>query len=128
MKSLMKCMMIAAAICIGSGVYAQTAIPGTATPPLKVVDKTPAQIEPKDITLSIKNSCGTVINIYAGPKKEVFNGKSQALGGHSTNALYLKESDMICIMSAPKTIQACTQARAGMTKVEINPSGNGFVK
>ena len=114
----MKCVMIVAAICMAAESYAQSATPNTGTP----------EIQHKDITLSIKNSCGTIINLYAGPKKDVFNGSTQALGGHSTNILYLKESDMICIMSAPKTIQACTQARAGMTKVEINPSGNGFVK
>ena len=128
MKSIMKCVMMAAAICMTASSYAQTSTPNTETPPVKVVEKTQIQIEPKDITLSIKNSCGAIINLYAGPKKDVFNGSSQQLGGHSTNSLYLKEGDMVCIMKEPKVIQACTQARAGMTKVEINPSGNGFVK
>ena len=128
MKSLIKSVLIAAAICMTASSYAQSAVPNTETPPVKIVEKTQVEIQAKDITLSIKNSCGAIINLYAGPKKDVFNGRSEQLGGHSTNSLYLKEGDIVCIMKDPKTIQACTQARAGMTKVEINPSGNGFVK
>ena len=128
MKSLIKCVMIATAICMTVSSYAQSAITTNETPPVKVIEKPQVEIQAKDITLSIKNSSGYNINLYSGPKKDVFNGRSQQLGGHSNNSLYLKEGDLVCIMKDPKTIQACTQARAGMTKVEINPSGNGFVK
>jgi hypothetical protein len=31
-------------------------------------------------------------------------------------------------MNDPKTIQACSIAKDGITKIEINKSGNGFVK
>ena len=40
----------------------------------------------------------------------------------------LREGDVVCIMNDPKTIQACAIAKPGVTKVEINKSGNGFIK
>jgi hypothetical protein len=128
MKSLMKCVMIAAAVCMVSGVYAQTAMAGAENPSAMVVAKTPAEVQARDITLTVKNDCLGQVLVFAGSRKEVFDGKGQTLGGHSSNVVYIKEGDVVCIMKGPKTIQACTVAKPGTTKVEINPSGNGFVK
>ena len=90
--------------------------------------KAPATTDAKEITLTLKNDCSNHLNIFAGSKKEVFGGKSQEIGGYSTDVLYLHEGDVVCIMTDPKTIQACVVAKDGISKAEINKSGNGFVK
>ena len=89
---------------------------------------TPAALQGKELTITLKNDCEKHLQIFAGSKKQVFDGKSQTLGGVSTNTLYIREGDVVCIMNDPRTIQACSIAKDGITKIEINKSGNGFVK
>jgi hypothetical protein len=128
MKCFPKCMMVAATLLAGTAMYAQTAEANLENPALLAESKAPAEIQAKEITLILKNDCTSHITVFAGSKKEVFDGKSQPIGGLSTNTLYIKEGDVVCIMNDPKTIQACAIARPGVTKVEINKSGNGFIK
>lgn len=90
--------------------------------------KAPAVIKAKEMTLTLRNNCDKHLNLFMGNKKEVFDGKSEEVGGRSTNTLYLMEGDVVCIMDAPKTIHTCAIIKDGMTKVEINTGGNGFVK
>ena len=128
MKWFAKCMIVAATVCTGSGAYAQTAEANIENPSMLAEAKTPAEVQGKEIVLTLKNDCTRHITVFAGSKKMVFDGKSEAIGGMSTNTLYLMENDVVCIMNDPKTIQACAIAKPGVTKVEINQSGNGFVK
>jgi len=121
-------MIVAAVVCAGNGAFAQTADANIANPSMLAEAKTPVEVQAKEVTLTLKNDCTHNLTLFAGSKKEVFDGKSQAIGGLSTNTLYIKEGDVVCIMTNPKTIQACAVAKPGVTKVEINPSGNGFVK
>ena len=128
MKSFAKCMIVAAALFLGTGVYAQTAETNIENPSMLAEAKTPVAVEAKELTITLKNDCTNHITVFAGSKKAVFDGKSQPIGGLSTNTLYIKEGDVVCIMTDPKTIQACAIAKPGTTKVEINKSGNGFIK
>ena len=130
MKLLSTVLITAALMLTVNTSYAQTAIAETniENPNALPEAKAPEMISAKEVILNIKNMCEKHITIFAGSKKEVFDGKSQTLGGMSTNNLYLKEGDVVCIMNDPKTIQACSVIKNGITKVEINKSGNGFVK
>jgi hypothetical protein len=128
MKWIAKCMIVAVTLCAATGTYAQTADANIENPSMLAEAKTPVEVQAKEITLTLKNDCTNHITVFAGSKKEVFDGKSQTLGGLSTNTVYLKEGDVVCIMINPKTIQACAIAKPGTTKVEINASGNGFIK
>jgi hypothetical protein len=128
MKWFAKCMMVAAIACVGFGAHAQTAEANIENPSALAEAKTPVEVQGKEITLTLKNDCTNHITVFAGSKKEVYDGKSQPIGGLSTNRLYLREGDVVCIMTNPKTIQACAIAKPGITAVEINRSGNGFVK
>jgi len=119
---------MATAVCLSAGAYAQTADANIENPSMLAEAKAPSTIQAKDITLTLKNDCTNHISVFAGPKKEVFDGKSLPVGGMSTNTLYVKEGDIVCIMTGPKTIQACAVAKEGTSKIEINKSGNGFVK
>jgi hypothetical protein len=124
---------VAAGLLFGSTAFAQTASgdavaaeSSMANP--SMLTEAPAPVKAKEVSLVIKNSCERHIMLYAGNKKEVFSGKSQSLGGLGTNTLYLMEGDVVCIMNDPKNIQACSVIKDGLAKVEINKSGNGFVK
>jgi hypothetical protein len=128
MKWFAKCMIVAATVCVGSGAYAQTAEANIENPSMLAEAKAPAEMQSKEVVVTLKNDCTRHISVFAGSKKEVFDGKSQPIGGLSSNTLYIKENDVVCIMTDPKTIQACAIAKPGVTKVEINPSGNGFIK
>jgi hypothetical protein len=129
MKWFAKCMMAAVVLFAAYGAQAQTmADAGNINPGAATEVKAPSPVTAKELTVTIKNDCEKHITIFAGSKKEVFAGKDQMLGGISTNTLYIKEGDVVCIMNDPKTIQACTIAKDGLSKVEINKSGNGFVK
>jgi hypothetical protein len=129
MKWIAKCMIVAATVCVGSGAYAQTAEANIENHSMLAEAKIPAaEVQAKEVTITLKNDCTRHISVFAGSKKEVFDGKSQPIGGMSNNTLYIKENDVVCIMTDPKTIQACAIAKPGVTKVEINSSGNGFVK
>jgi hypothetical protein len=111
------------------GIKAQAlADAGSGNPTTTSEVKAPAVTDAKEITLTLKNDCANHLSIFAGSKKEVFDGKSQPIGGKSSDVLYLREGDVVCIMTDPKTIQACVIAKEGMSKAEINSSGNGFVK
>ena len=110
---------------VGDAVAAEASI---ANPSILVEAKAPAVIKAKEMTLTLRNNCDKHLNLFMGNKKEVFDGKSEEVGGRSTNTLYLMEGDVVCIMDAPKTIHTCAIIKDGMTKVEINPSGNGFIK
>ena len=129
MKWFAKCMIAAAILCVGNNVSAQMTADGGMENPSMLAEATPAPaIQGKEIKVDLKNDCGKHITIFAGSKKEVYDGKSQTIGGMSNNTLYVREGDVVCIMNDPKTIQACSILKPGVTKVEINPGGNGFVK
>ena len=124
-----KCMLVILVLTTAFGVRAQTlAYAGNGNTTTTSEVKAPATQDAKEITLTLKNDCSNHLNIFAGSKKEVFGGKSQEIGGYGTDVLYLHEGDVVCIMTDPKTIQACVVAKDGISKAEINKSGNGFVK
>jgi len=115
-------------LCAAYTANAQTAEAHMENPNMLAEAKAPAMEQAREVTITLKNDCTNHINIFAGSKKEVFDGKSQPVGGHSVNTLYIKEGDVVCIMNSPKVIQACAIAKPGVTNLEINPSGNGFIK
>ena len=129
MKWFAKCMIAAAILCVGNNVSAQLmADAGTESNPSTTEVKAPATTDAKEITLALVNDCGKHVTIFAGSKKEVYDGKSQSIGGLSNNTLYVKEGDIVCIMEDPKNIKACFIVKTGVSKMEINTAGNGFVK
>ena len=129
MKWFAKCMIAAAILCVGNNVSAQiTADASMENPSVLAEAKAPEVIQGKEITVTLRNDCERHVTVFAGSKKEVFDGKGQSLGGLSNNTLYVREGDVVCIMKDTKNIQACSILKQGVSKVEINPSGNGFIK
>jgi hypothetical protein len=128
MKLFAKCMIVVMGLFAANAASAQIAEASMENHSTLAEASTPAAVQGKELTITIKNDCEKHLQIFAGSKKEVFGGKSQELGGASTNTLYIREGDVVCIMNDPKTIQACSIAKDGVSKIEINKSGNGFVK
>lgn len=85
-------------------------------------------IMPKEQKIELKNGSERKVLFYAGQKAEIFSGKRQSISGVSTNQLYLVSGDIFCILKDDKTTQSCTAIKPETTKIEINSSGNGFVK
>ncbi len=108
---------------------AQTNKKPAAKKPVQSAPAKPKNTEPPvELTIDLVNSCTKNQMIYAGPKKDLFTGKYIDAGGISHNTIYIKSGDVVCIMNDKKSVKACTDAKKGMTKIEVNQSGNGFVK
>lgn len=92
--------------------------PGTSNP-----DAPAANTE---MQVTLKNSGGTNIYVFAGPKDGIRNPRVQTYGGFSKNTLYLQANDVVCLMTAEVKPMACTVVKPGTSTVEVNPSGNGI--
>ncbi len=78
----------------------------------------------KEVTITLKNSCERTVGIFAGPKEDLHHPKLKEVGGLSTNTLYLKTNQVVCVMSADgKKAMACTNLKPITTYVEIAGSG-----
>lgn len=114
--------------CLTLHVSAQTNKKPAAKKPVKAA-VTPKSTEPPvALTIELINNCTKNQMIYAGPKSDLFKGKYQEVGGVSHNKIYIKSGDVVCIMNDKKSVKACADAKKGMSKIEVNASGNGFVK
>ena len=74
----------------------------------------------KELTIKLVNDCTKSQMVYTGPKKDVFHGKYQDIGGSSTNTIYVKSGDVVCIMKDKKSVKACNDAKTTTSKMEIN--------
>ncbi len=79
----------------------------------------------KEVTITIKNTCEKGVAVFAGPKEEIREPKLNTYGGLSTNKVYIKENDVVCLMTNEKKPIACTIVKPGMTTVEVNTSATG---
>lgn len=128
MNKMLKLLFATSFFCIFVAAKAQTADATIENPSVLAEEKVTPALNRKEMAITIKNNCENHVSVFAGSKKAVFDGKSQTLGGISTNMFYLQEGDVVCIMNGPKAIQACSIAKEGLSKIEINKSGNGFLK
>ncbi|MCW3124741.1 MAG: hypothetical protein JWO03_399 [Bacteroidetes bacterium] len=129
MKKFIGYLMIVSVCCFTLHVSAQTTKKPAAKKPVKSTAVKPKTVEPPvDLTIQLVNDCTKNQMIYAGPKKDLFTGKYLEAGGVSHNTIYVKSGDVVCIMNDKKSVKACTDAKKGTSKIEINESGNGFVK
>ena len=127
----MKAIILSASLLFGASAFAQSneVLAVNNNEVKKTTEETaPMPVKAQELKVSLKNGSERKVAVYVGPKKDVFSGKGEALGGLSLNTYYLVPGDIICIMDDPKTIHACSILKEGTTKVEINSSGNGFIK
>jgi hypothetical protein len=126
----MKAIFLSASLLFGATAFAQSneVLAANNNEVKKTEETAPMPIKAQELKVSLKNGSERKVAVYVGPKKDVFSGKGEALGGLSLNTYYLVPGDIICIMDDPKTIHACSILKEGTSKVEINSSGNGFIK
>jgi len=126
----MKNVMLLTMLMFGSQLFAQDSEtkPETVIPRATAITET--VITPpahgKEVTITLKNTSGKGIAIFAGPREEIRDPKLQSFGGMSTNKLYVRENDAICLMTTEKKPIACVIIKPGMTKVEVNIPANGL--
>ena len=105
--------------------FAQNA--NTVIPKATAILETPmAAPAGKPVIITLHNTSEKSMAIFAGPKDELKDPKIKPVGGLSTNILYLKENDAVCLMTVDKRPSACTIIKPGVTTVEINVSGNAI--
>ncbi len=90
--------------------------------------KQAAPVSNKQITVTVKNLAEKSVVVFAGPKVEIKNPKPRlkTLGGLSKNTVYVKVSDVVCLMNVQDKPTACTDIKLTTTLVEINASANGI--
>ncbi len=77
----------------------------------------------KEVTITLRNTSERPLAVFAGPKEGIRNPKVMAVGGISLNKLYLRENEVVCLVTVDKRPVACTVIKPGVTTVEINSAG-----
>ena len=86
-----------------------------------------ATVEGKPVTLSLKNNSEANVSIFAGKREDLKKPQLKNYGGLSKNTIYIKENDVVCIISAGKPL-SCVDIKPGTTALEINSSGTVISK
>ena len=118
-----------ASTCINVFAQETTMIEGTSIPKATAIVETKILpvIQGKEIIVTFKNTCDRPIAIFAGPKENLREPRLQTFGGLSTNnKLYVKENEVVCLMTEDKKPKACVILKPGITIVEVNVSANGI--
>lgn len=127
MTSILKYSLIAAVVTLlFLDIQAQTQQKETTThktsTKVKTTAKKPAPAAPvKEITISLKNMAERPVAIFVGEKAELRDPKIKEVGGLTTNTIYVKTNQVVCVMSKDgKKVMACSNVRAGNTYMEVN--------
>jgi hypothetical protein len=96
----------------------------------KIAAKVEAPAAPalgKEMIITLKSNCEKPVAIFAGPKENIRNPRIETYGGLSRNQVfYLRENEVVCLMSLDKRPTACTVIKAGVTTVEVNTTATGI--
>ncbi|MDB5283974.1 MAG: hypothetical protein JWO06_3049 [Bacteroidota bacterium] len=134
MKKWMKyCLAIIPVILFSYSANAQTGTTKSTSKTSTTKKKTPAKkpappLSRKDISISLINSDEHSVSVFAGPKEDLKTAKLKVAGGLSTNTLYVKENDVVCIMDESRKPVACANVLPGTKSVQINSSGNAITR
>ena len=126
----MLCTLFAAFSCL----YAEAQTSGTKSTKAKTTTKTTAKpapkptVEGKAVTIPIKSNAEANVSIFAGKREDLKKPSLKILGGLSKNTLYIKENDVVCIISAEGKAVSCVDIKPGTTSLEVNSSGNVITK
>lgn len=81
-----------------------------------------ANANAKEVVIVIKNNSENKISVFAGPKEGIREPKLNIYGGLSTNKVYVREGDVVCIMNDEKKPKSCTVVKPGVEQIEVNTS------
>lgn len=88
-------------------------------------NETPAAAANQEKTVVIKNTSEKSIAVFAGPKEGIREPRLNTYGGLSSNKVYVKPSDVVCLMNDEKKPIACAIIKPETTVVEVNTSATG---
>ena len=87
------------------------------------VEAPPPSIVGKEVVIAFINTAEKPVAIFAGPKENIRKPRIETYGGLSKNQkFYMRENEVVCLMSADNTPKACTIIKPGVTTVEVNSS------
>lgn len=90
--------------------------------PLLANNENPTLPNMQEKEVTVKNSSERSIAIFAGPKEEIRDPRLRTYGGLSSNSVYVRPNDVVCLMSGEKKPIACTIIKSETTVVEVNSS------
>jgi hypothetical protein len=76
-------------------------------------------------TVIVKNTSEKSIAVFAGPKEGIREPRLNTYGGLSSNKVYVKVNDVVCLMTDDKKPIACAIVKPETTSVEVNVSATG---
>lgn len=85
----------------------------------------PAAPAQREKTIIVKNTSEKSIAVFAGPKEGIREPRLNTYGGLSSNKVYVKPSDVVCLMTDDKKPIACAIVKPETTIVEVNVSATG---
>ncbi len=116
-------------ICLTSYINAQSTEGNNGSATLVAESEKPVVVTPagKEVIITFKNMAEKSVAIFAGPKENIREPRIFTYGGLSkNNKLYMRENEVVCLMTADKRPVACTVVKPGVTVVEVNVSANGI--
>jgi hypothetical protein len=85
-----------------------------------------APVYGKEVQFTLKNLAEGTIPIFAGPKEDMKDIlKRKTVGGLSTNKMFLRVNEVVCILKDGKTV-SCGVVKPTTTTMEINISGTAI--
>jgi hypothetical protein len=131
MKTNVKNVVVAFSLFTSVGVMAQGNLEASLSRevPTLTSENTPSvtSTAPKEVTILLKNVSEKKIVIFAGAKEDIRSPRIQEYGGMSSNKLYLKENEVVCLMTVEKKPMSCAVIKPGVATVEVNSSASVIV-
>jgi hypothetical protein len=85
-----------------------------------------APVYGKEVQFTLKNLAEGTVPIFAGPKEDMKDIlKRKTVGGLSTNKMFLRVNEVVCILKGEKTV-ACGVVKSNTTQMEINSSATAI--
>lgn len=116
---------------ITTRVYAQstmkTPVKSQTTKPKTVNTGSTTKTASVEVTVKVISKCEKSVMIFAGPKETLRDPKMKEFGGLSTNTVYVKTGNVVCLMDARKKPISCVSITKTTTQLEINSSGTAIV-
>lgn len=80
-----------------------------------------------DVSVQLRNNCSDTVRLYIGTNPGYGSGTTTTLGGNNITNMRLPIGKKICIVDGSTNPISCSTISAGMSRIEVNSSGTGFM-
>lgn len=91
----------------------------------KTATKKTAPAIGKSVSVQLKNLCEKQVIIFVGQRADLKNPKpkQKVYGGLSTNTVYARVNEVVCILNEQEKPVSCINVKAVATKMDVNSAG-----